>query len=45
VPIENGITLGGLIQPHRVGDTIVCTVHRAGKTLMFNARLVERPSA
>jgi putative serine protease PepD len=43
--IDNGITLGGLIQPHKVGDTIVCTVHRAGKTLMLNATLVERPNA
>jgi S1-C subfamily serine protease len=44
VPIDNGRTLGGLIQPHKVGDTIVCTVSRGGKTLTLNATLEERPS-
>ncbi|HWF57133.1 MAG TPA: trypsin-like peptidase domain-containing protein [Candidatus Dormibacteraeota bacterium] len=45
VAIDNGVTLGGLIQPHHVGDTIVCTVHRAGKAITLNATLVERPGA
>ncbi|MGH7723527.1 MAG: S1C family serine protease [Candidatus Dormibacteria bacterium] len=44
VAIDNGVTLGGLIQPHKVGDTIVCTVRRAGRTITLNATLVERPN-
>jgi S1-C subfamily serine protease len=43
-PIDNGRTLGGLIQPHKVGDSIVCTVHRGSQTLTLNATLVERPN-
>jgi putative serine protease PepD len=45
VAIDKGITLGGLIQPHHVGDTIACTLRRAGKTITLNATLVERPGA
>ena len=45
VAIDDGLTLGGLIQPHKVGDTIACTVHRGGRTMTLNATLVERPSA
>jgi putative serine protease PepD len=45
VPIDNGVTLGGLIQPHKVGDTISCTVHRGSRTVILNATLEERPNA
>jgi putative serine protease PepD len=41
--IDNGLTLGGLLQPHNVGDTITLTVHRGAQTLTLHATLVERP--
>ena len=44
VAIDNGVTLGGLIQPHKVGDIIACTVRRGGRTITLNATLVERPN-
>ena len=44
VSIDNGETLGGLIQVHKVGDTITCTVRRGGQTLTLQATLVERPN-
>jgi putative serine protease PepD len=44
VDLDNGRTLGGLIQAHKVGDTITCTVRRGGQTLSVHATLVERPS-
>jgi putative serine protease PepD len=43
--IDNGLTLGGLLQPHNVGDTITLTVHRGAQTLTVHATLVERPKA
>jgi putative serine protease PepD len=42
--IDNGQTLGGLIQPHHDGDSIACTVRRGSQMLTLNATLVERPS-
>jgi S1-C subfamily serine protease len=44
VNIDNGLTLGGLIQPHKVGDTIACTVRRGSQTLTLQATLEERPN-
>ncbi|HSP64746.1 MAG TPA: trypsin-like peptidase domain-containing protein [Candidatus Deferrimicrobium sp.] len=44
VAIDQGQTLGGLIQPHRVGDTITCTVRRGNQTLTLKATLEERPN-
>ena len=44
VDIDNGRTLGGLIQPHKVGDTIACTVRRGSQTLTLDAVLEERPN-
>ncbi|MBJ7608386.1 MAG: trypsin-like peptidase domain-containing protein [Candidatus Dormibacteraeota bacterium] len=45
VEIDNGQTLGGLIQEHKVGDVVVCTVRRGGQTITLNATLAERPGA
>jgi putative serine protease PepD len=44
VSIDKGLTLGGLIQPHKVGDTISCTVRRGSQTLTLHATLEERPN-
>jgi putative serine protease PepD len=44
VNIDNGQTLGGLIQTHQVGDAITCTVRRGGQTLTLHATLEERPN-
>jgi putative serine protease PepD len=44
VTIDDGETLGGLIQTRHVGDDIACTVVRAGKTLTLHATLEERPN-
>ncbi len=44
VAIDRGLTLGGLIQPHKVGQTITCTVRRGGATITLTATLEERPS-
>ena len=44
VDIDNGQTLGGLIQSRHDGDTITCTVRRGGSTLTLRATLEERPS-
>ena len=44
VEIDNGQTLGGLIQPHKVGDVVSCTVRRGGRTITLRATLEERPS-
>jgi putative serine protease PepD len=41
--IDNGQTLGGLIQDKSVGDKITCTVTRGSQTLTLTATLVERP--
>ena len=43
VNIDNGQTLGGLIQVRKVGESIACTVHRGSQTLTLNATLTERP--
>jgi S1-C subfamily serine protease len=43
--IDNGVTLGGLIQPHKVGDVIACTVRRGAQTLTLRATLEERPTS
>jgi S1-C subfamily serine protease len=45
VAIDNGQTLGGLIQAHKVGDVITCSVRRGGKTITLHATLEERPAA
>jgi putative serine protease PepD len=45
VDIDNGQTLGGLIQLHKVGDTVACTVRRGSQTLTLQANLVERPNS
>ena len=44
VNIDNGQTLGGLIQSHHDGDRIRCTVKRGGSTMTLTATLEERPS-
>ena len=44
-PIDNGETLGGLIQQHHVGDTVNFTVKRGGNTIHLSATLVDRPSS
>jgi putative serine protease PepD len=43
VNIENGETLGGLIQTKHVGDKVHFTVKRGSQTLTLTATLVERP--
>jgi S1-C subfamily serine protease len=43
VTLENGQTLGGLIQDKHVGDKITCTVRRGGQTVTLTATLEERP--
>jgi len=45
VSIDNGQTLGGLIQDKQVGDRISCTVKRGGQVTTLTATLVERPSS
>ncbi|MEO8898381.1 MAG: trypsin-like peptidase domain-containing protein [Candidatus Dormibacter sp.] len=45
VDIDNGQTLGGLIQARKVGEVISCKVHRGGQTIMLHATLEERPSS
>jgi putative serine protease PepD len=44
VEIDNGQTLGGLLQAKHVGDRLRLTVLRAGKTITLTATLEERPS-
>lgn len=44
VAIDNGQTLGGLIQDKRDGDKITCTVKRGSSTLTLTPTLEERPS-
>jgi putative serine protease PepD len=43
VNIDNGQTLGGLIQSHNVGDKVDFTVKRNGSTVHLSAILVDRP--
>lgn len=45
VSIDNGATLGGLIQQHRVGDTVDFTVKRGGNVIHLQATLTDRPSS
>jgi S1-C subfamily serine protease len=44
VDIDNGQTLGGLIQAHKVGDTIRCSVRRGSQLTTLRATLTERPA-
>lgn len=43
IDLANGETLGGLLQRHRVDDTVHLSVRRGGKTLTLVATLTERP--
>jgi putative serine protease PepD len=45
VAIDNGQTLGGLIQSKQVGQSIALTIKRGGQTLTLHATLEERPSS
>jgi putative serine protease PepD len=42
--IDNGATLGGLIQQHKVGDSVDFTVKRGGTTMHLSASLSDRPT-
>ncbi len=44
VEIDNGQTLGGLIQSHKVGETVNFTVKRGGSVVHLNAVLADRPT-
>jgi putative serine protease PepD len=44
-PIDNGATLGGLIQQHKVGDSVDFTVKRGGNVIHLTASLTDRPSS
>jgi putative serine protease PepD len=41
--LDNGMTLGGLIQQYHVGDQVTFTVRRGGQTLKLQATLTDRP--
>jgi len=41
--IDNGQTLGGLIQQYHVGDSVPFTVRRGTDTIKLQATLTERP--
>ena len=41
--IDNGQTLGGLIQQYHVGDSVAFTVRRGSDTMKLQATLTERP--
>jgi len=43
--IDNGETLGGLIQQHQVGDKVDFTVKRNGSVVHLSAVLTDRPSS
>jgi len=43
VNIDNGETLGGLIQTKHVGDNVTFSVRRGNNTTSLTAKLVERP--
>jgi S1-C subfamily serine protease len=45
VDIDNGQTLGGLIQAKKVGQVISCKVRRGRQTITLHAILEERPSS
>jgi S1-C subfamily serine protease len=44
VNIDNGLTLGGLLQGKHDGESIRCTVRRGGQTLTLSPTLEERPA-
>lgn len=41
--LDKGQTLGGVIQTHKVGDVVTCTVRRGGRIITLRATLEERP--
>jgi len=43
--IDNGETLGGLVQQQHVGDTVAFTVKRGSNVIHLSATLVDRPSS
>ena len=43
VAIDNGQTLGGLIQNKQVGQSVAFTVRRGGQTMTLSGKLEERP--
>jgi len=43
VDLDNGQTLGGLIQQYHVGDSVTFTVRRGSDTMKLQATLTERP--
>jgi len=45
VNIDNGATLGGLIQQHKVGDAVDFTVKRGSSVLHLSATLTDRPTS
>jgi putative serine protease PepD len=45
VPIDNGQTLGGLIQTKKVGAAVTFTVRRGSSTTTLSATLSERPGS
>jgi len=45
VDLNNGETLGGVIQPHAPGDTVQLTVLRSGTTTTVPLTLADRPAA
>ncbi len=45
VSIDNGATLGGLIQQHKVGDSVDFTVKRGNNVIHLSATLTDRPSS
>lgn len=44
VELDNGQTLGGLIQRHNVGDSVQVGLRRDGKTMSVSITLVDRPA-
>ncbi|MGA8922537.1 MAG: trypsin-like peptidase domain-containing protein [Candidatus Dormiibacterota bacterium] len=45
VDLNNGETLGGVIQPHAPGETVQLTVLRSGSTTILPLTLADRPAA
>jgi S1-C subfamily serine protease len=43
-PIDNGATLGGLVQQHKVGDNIDLTVKRGSNVIHLTCSLIDRPA-
>ena len=43
VALDNGVTLGGLIQTKSVGDSVSLTLSRNGSQMTVNAKLAPRP--